>query len=192
MSFVVIYANEKGAVIKGDSRMCDDENDIRSEDYQKVCKINDNLIMGYTGGVEFTLRVLTETTFRNYGHSGITDYVDALREKIIANIGNKAIRIKGGCFVVAGIEDGRVRVYVARCNEEIFEDGFVEGISNSKPYLFAIGTCDKSPDVFAKEIFSATDGSLEERLNNIIYKVADLSKYVNRNISTVCVGENII
>ena len=121
MSFVVIYANEKGAVIKGDSRMCDDENDIRSEDYQKVCKINDNLIMGYTGGVEFTLRVLTETTFRNYGHSGITDYVDALREKIIANIGNKAIKIKGGCFVVAGIEDGRVRVYVARCNEEIFE-----------------------------------------------------------------------
>ena len=153
MSFVVIYATDKGAVIKGDSRMCDDENDIASEDYNKVCKINDKLIMGHTGGVEFTLRVLTETAFKCHGHSGITDYTAALREKIIANARNKSIKIKGGCFVVAGIEDGRIRVYTAKCNEEVFEDGFAEGISGSEPFLFAIGTCDKEPDIFAKEVF---------------------------------------
>lgn len=40
--------------------------------------------------------------------------------------------------------------------------------------------CDKEPTIFAQEVFSTSEGTVEERLNNIIHKAADISEYVKK------------
>lgn len=49
MSVVLCYANEDMAIISGDGRVSDIFGNVLSEDYRKMRKINESVIIGYAG-----------------------------------------------------------------------------------------------------------------------------------------------
>ena len=188
MSFVLLYATDSGAILKGDRRMSNSNKDITFEGFLKVIQINKNLAVGCTGGVEFMLKNLYDTYMKNK-EVGITEFSRLFRESIVNNVRNSNIKHKGGSYLMAGIEDGFLRINVVLCNEKVYEDSLVERPIGSKPILLASGTCGgDNPTEFANKVFSEAEGTLDERLNTIIYKAADVSPYVNKKIDTVSIG----
>lgn len=83
MSVVLSYADENMAIIAGDGRVVDTNNNIVSENYEKVKKINEHVIIGYVGEVtpcECISALLTkeenQDTISNLYVEDIVDFVE--------------------------------------------------------------------------------------------------------------------
>ena len=78
MSVVLAYANNKTAIIAGDSRVYDPKNKIiLQEDYKKTMKINKQVIIGFTGNCDqcTKLKKMISSNDRINGTSFVDDVI---------------------------------------------------------------------------------------------------------------------
>jgi len=183
MSVVLAYANEDTAIIAGDGRVIDANNNIYSEQYEKVKKINDRVIIGYAGEVtpcECISLLLTKEENRDTV-SGL--YVEDIVNFIEMYYKTMPPETKVG-FLICGIAKNSkicaASTMLGQKSEIIFP-------SNKEPFYCGLypGDIPEDMDVFKKYLL--TNKEPLDAMASTISFCAGLSLSVNRNMTYYCV-----
>lgn len=185
MSLVIAVANMSRVVVKCDGLTRDGKTgEIKSQDYIKMVKLNNNCIVGYTGVKEDCELVLSE-----YKRLAIQSNVDVETLKPTTVIYDLSVLAKEMntvnskiSFLVAGREDGKIVLFgfVSKENYQInnctpTDDDFIKYIT--------LGS-DIQQDAIDFSKFYNPDKGIEISMNEYIKYISTIDPTVNDHIST--------
>lgn len=181
MSCIICIATSGSAIIAGDGRAINlDTGEIISENYQKVVQVRNDIIAGFSGTEQVSLRAFDD----------LPNDIDTLSFFNIAEIlcagakkRHKDTGLKGN-IILAGIENGHIALYRFSQNN----DYELERIIPISTELLGIYPDNITHDILYECFEKYYDASgLYEVIKQTFKQVSSLSDSVNQNISCLYV-----
>lgn len=182
MSCIICLASDSFAFIAGDGRAINSETgEVVDENYKKVRRINENVIVGFVGCVEIcegALDALPNDT-EHLTLSEISEILCRNAKKL-----HHETNLKGS-MILAGIENGKIVV----CSFSRLNGYVIERTEYTSGSLTLEG---RYPDNIESNIFAecyeeCSDKGLSYLVKETFRRVSALSDTVNENISLLCV-----
>lgn len=179
MSFVIGCASETAAIIVSDGRSSASDGSISSEDYNKTRKINDHVILGFSGTTapcEDALKYLTSTVILSM--SSADTVCDAIAGRLSTQ--NSTLKKMKANFIIIGIGDEKKMVVnlIQRNDSEVITKQVYPSEDNVTIVTLSPDGVDGN-QVVNKYLVSKSVGNVETDLCNAVKEVAEINKSVN-------------
>ena len=179
MSFVIGCASETAAIIVSDGRSSASDGSISSEYYNKTRKINDHVILGFSGTTapcEDALKYLTSTVILSMSSA------DTVCDAIAGRLSTQTTTLKKlkANFIIIGIGDEKkmvVNLIQRNDSEVITQQVYPSGNSTTVVTLSPDGV--DGDQIAMKHLATANEITVTNALCNAVKEVARIDRTVN-------------